>query len=108
MARAFFRDAKFLILDEPTSAVDSISEEKIFENFRENSKHKTTLIVSHRFATVRNASRILVVDQGKIVEDGTHKELMKKKGLYNEMYSRQVGKNYEGINISHQQDGTVK
>jgi ABC-type multidrug transport system fused ATPase/permease subunit len=92
MARAFFRDAKFLILDEPTSAVDSISEEKIFENFRENSKHKTTLIVSHRFATVRNAGRILVVDQGKIVEDGTHKELMKKKGLYNEMYSKQVGK----------------
>lgn len=93
MARAFFRDAKFLILDEPTSAVDSISEEKIFENFRENSKHKTTLIVSHRFATVRNANRILVIDQGKIVEDGPHKELMKQKGLYSEMYSKQVGKN---------------
>ena len=92
MARAFFRDAKFLILDEPTSAVDSISEEKIFENFRENSKHKTTLIVSHRFATVRNAGRILVVNQGKIIEDGTHKELMKRKGLYNEMYSKQVDK----------------
>ncbi|MBP8979192.1 ABC transporter ATP-binding protein [Candidatus Dojkabacteria bacterium] len=93
MARAFFRDAKFLILDEPTSAVDSISEEKIFENFRENSKHKTTLIVSHRFATVRNANRILVIDQGKIVEDGPHKELMKQKGLYSEMYSKQVGQN---------------
>jgi ATP-binding cassette subfamily B protein len=92
MARAFFRDAKFLILDEPTSAVDSISEEKIFENFRENSKHKTTLIVSHRFATVRNAGRILVIDQGRIIEDGSHKELMKQKGLYNEMYSKQVGK----------------
>lgn len=92
MARAFFRDAKFLILDEPTSAVDSISEEKIFENFRENSKHKTTLIVSHRFATVRNANRILVIDKGRIAEDGPHKELMKQKGLYSEMYSKQVGR----------------
>lgn len=91
MARAFFRNAKFLILDEPTSAVDSISEEKIFENFRENSKHKTTLIVSHRFATVKNAERILVIDQGKIIEDGTHKQLIETKGLYNEMYSKQVG-----------------
>lgn len=91
MARAFFRNAKFLILDEPTSAVDSISEEKIFENFRENSKHKTTLIVSHRFATVKNAERILVIDQGKIIEDGTHKQLIEMKGLYNEMYSKQVG-----------------
>ncbi len=91
IARAFFRDAKLLILDEPTSSVDSISEEKIFENLRKNADHMTTFIVSHRFATVRKAARILVVDNGKIVEDGNHKELMSKAGLYSQMYNKQVG-----------------
>lgn len=91
IARAFFRDAKLLVLDEPTSSVDSISEEKIFENIRKNADHMTTFIVSHRFATVRKAARILVVDNGKIVEDGNHKELMSKAGLYSQMYNKQVG-----------------
>jgi len=91
IARAFFRDAKLLILDEPTSSVDSISEEKIFENLRENADYMTTFIVSHRFATVRKAARILVVDDGKIVEDGKHKDLMSKNGLYSQMYNKQVG-----------------
>lgn len=91
IARAFFRDARLLILDEPTSAVDSISEEKIFENLRENSKRRTTFIVSHRFATVRKAGRILVVEGGEIVEDGTHLQLMRKDGLYKKMYEKQIG-----------------
>lgn len=93
IARAFFRDAKLLILDEPTSAVDSIAEEMIFENLRENAEHKTTFIVSHRFATVRKAERILVVEDGKILEEGNHTELMMRNGLYKNMYSKQVGKN---------------
>ena len=92
IARAFFRDAKLLILDEPTSAVDSIAEEMIFENLRENAEHKTTFIVSHRFATVRKAERILVVEDGKILEEGNHSELMKRDGLYRNMYNKQVGK----------------
>jgi ATP-binding cassette subfamily B protein len=92
IARAFYRDAKLLILDEPTSAVDALSEEKIFDNIRENAKNKTTLIVSHRFATVRKAKRIIVIDNGKIVEDGNHEALMKMDGLYANMYRTQVEK----------------
>lgn len=92
IARAFYRDAKLLILDEPTSAVDALSEEKIFDSIRENAKNKTTLIVSHRFATVRKAKRILVIDNGKIVEDGNHESLMKNNGLYSQMYNTQVNK----------------
>lgn len=91
IARAFFRKSKLLILDEPTSAVDSISEEKIFESIRENAKNTTTIIVSHRFATVRKAQRIIVIDEGTIVEDGNHEKLLKKNGLYSEMYNKQVG-----------------
>lgn len=93
IARAFYRNAKLLILDEPTSAVDALSEEKIFDSIRANSKNKTTLIVSHRFATVRKAKRIIVIDKGKIVEDGNHDELMKANGLYACMYNTQAGNN---------------
>lgn len=91
IARAFFRNAKLLILDEPTSGVDSISEEKIFENIRENAQDRTTVIVSHRFATVRKAGRILVIDDGRITEDGDHPTLLKQDGLYARMYNKQVG-----------------
>jgi ABC-type multidrug transport system fused ATPase/permease subunit len=91
IARAFFRNAKLLILDEPTSAVDSISEEKIFENIRRNAEHRTTIIVSHRFATVRKAQRIIVINDGKVIEDGNHTTLLGNKSLYAEMYNKQVG-----------------
>ncbi len=91
IARAFFRNAKLLILDEPTSGVDSISEEKIFENIRKNAQNRTTVIVSHRFATVRKAGRILVIDDGRIAEDGDHTTLLKQNGLYAQMYNKQVG-----------------
>ena len=90
IARVFYRRSKLLILDEPTSAVDAIAEERIFDNIRKNAKGQTAVIVSHRFATVRKARRILVIDEGKVVEDGDHKELMSKDGLYKEMYSKQV------------------
>ena len=89
IARAFYRDAKLLILDEPTSAVDAISEEKIFDNIRRNATNKTTLIISHRFSTVKKANKIIVIDKGKIVEEGNHESLMKNKGLYSEMYLKQ-------------------
>ena len=95
IARAFFRSSKLLILDEPTSAVDALSEEKIFDSIRANAKNKTTLIVSHRFATVRKAKRIIVIDKGRIVEDGNHEDLMKQKGLYAEMYNTQAGEKEE-------------
>lgn len=90
LARAFFRDAPLLILDEPTSAIDAKAEYEIFENVQKLQKDKTVIIISHRFSTVRNADRILVLDEGKIIEEGNHEVLMKKKGLYNELFTIQA------------------
>lgn len=90
LARAFFRDAPILILDEPTSAIDAKAEYEIFQKVGELQKDKTVLIISHRFSTVRNANRILVLEGGKIVEEGNHKELMKKSGLYAELFELQA------------------
>jgi ATP-binding cassette subfamily B protein len=90
LARAFYRDANVLILDEPTAAIDAKAEYEIFNNIFEHYQKRTALIVSHRFSTVRRADRIVVVDQGKIVEQGSHKELMNIKGLYHEMFTKQA------------------
>lgn len=91
LARALFRDAGILILDEPTSAVDAKSEYEIFKTLKEHSKNKTTIIISHRFSTVRRAKTIYVMRAGQIIEQGTHFELMKnKKGLYKEMFDKQA------------------
>ena len=94
IARAFFRQPNVLILDEPTSAVDAKSEYVIFKNILEKQKGKTTLIISHRFSTVRKAEKIIVLDHGKIVESGTHDDLIAKNGLYKEMFELQA----EGYN----------
>ncbi len=95
LARAFFNDSPILVLDEPTSAIDPKAEYEIFERLFEYAKEKTVLIVSHRFSTVRNADRIIVVEKGNIIEDGTHEELMKKKkGVYKNAFELQK-KGYE-------------
>ncbi|MFA5966927.1 MAG: ABC transporter ATP-binding protein [Patescibacteria group bacterium] len=80
LARAFFKNAPSLILDEPTSAIDPRAEFEIFERLFEFTKGKTVIIISHRFSTVRNAQRIIVLDQGKIIEEGSHESLMQKEG----------------------------
>lgn len=90
LARAFYRQANLLILDEPTSAIDAKAEYEIFNNIFEHYKNKSTIIVSHRFSTVRRADRIVVLDAGKIIEEGTHVELMKNKSLYHELFSKQA------------------
>lgn len=90
LARAFYRDAKMLILDEPTSAIDAKAEYDIFNNIFEHYQDKTTLIVSHRFSTVRRANRILVLTDGSITEQGSHTQLMKLKGSYYELFSKQA------------------
>jgi ATP-binding cassette subfamily B protein len=90
LARAFFRNAPLLILDEPTSAIDAKAEYEIFENVQKLQKDKTVIIISHRFSTVRNADRILVLDEGKIIEEGNHEKLMDKKGLYAELFELQA------------------
>lgn len=91
LARAFFRNSNILILDEPTSAIDAKAEYEIFQKVNEMQKEKTTIIISHRFSTVKKAKRIYVIDKGKIIEQGSHKELMKiKKGEYKEMFDLQA------------------
>jgi ATP-binding cassette subfamily B protein len=88
-ARALFREAPFLILDEPSSALDAETEFEIFNRFREIVKGKTSILISHRFTNVRLADRIIVLNKGAVEETGTHGELMMKKGLYYNMYTKQ-------------------
>lgn len=90
LARAFFRNAPILILDEPTSAIDAKAEYEIFEKVQHLQKDKTVIIISHRFSTVRNADRIFVLDNGKIIEKGNHKQLMQQNGLYAELFNIQA------------------
>ena len=90
LARALTRDAQLLILDEPTAALDVRSEHDIYTRFQELTKEKTTVLISHRMSTVRMAERILVLDDGKVIEEGTHEELMKDNGLYARFYTLQA------------------
>ncbi len=94
IARAFFRSPNVLILDEPTASVDAVSEYEIFKNIIKKQENKTTVIISHRFSTVRKAEKIIVLDHGKIVESGTHDELIAENGIYKEMFELQA----EGYN----------
>lgn len=90
IARAFYEEAPVLILDEPTSAIDAEAEYEIFNNLEKSYKDKTLILVSHRFSTVRNAHKILVVDNGKIIEEGSHQELIGKNGRYASMFNTQA------------------
>ena len=90
IARAFFRSPNVLILDEPTSSVDAKSEYEIFRNIIKKQEHKTTIIISHRFSTVRKAEKIIVLDAGRIKEQGTHEELVRQNGIYKEMFELQA------------------
>jgi ATP-binding cassette subfamily B protein len=90
IARAYMRDADVLILDEPTSALDARSEYEVFQRFRDLSAGKTTLLISHRFSTVRMADRIIVLEGGRIIEAGTHQGLLAHKGRYSEMFELQA------------------
>lgn len=90
LARAFFKDAQILCLDEPTAAVDAKTEYQLFKKFENLTKNKTSILISHRFSTVRMSHKIVVIDKGKIVEEGTHRELMNRKGLYAKMFRLQA------------------
>ena len=90
MARAFMTDAPILILDEPTAALDAIAEYELFEKFRSLTAGKMTFFVSHRFSTVQLADRIVVLENSKIVEVGSHPQLIRQNGLYAEMFLKQA------------------
>jgi ATP-binding cassette subfamily B protein len=90
LARAFIRDARILILDEPTSSLDAQAEYEVFAHFRELTEGKTAIFISHRFSTVRLADRIFVIENGTILESGSHRELMELDGRYAELFNLQA------------------
>lgn len=89
IARALLKNSPILILDDALSAVDTDTEEQILRNLKANRQGKTTLIIAHRISTIQNADHILVLDEGKIAEYGTHEELMERHGLYRSIYEKQ-------------------
>jgi ATP-binding cassette subfamily B protein len=90
LARAYLREAQVLILDEPTAALDARAEFEVFERFVDLTKGKMALLISHRFSTVRMAGRILVLEEGKIAEQGNHDELVSRGGRYAELFELQA------------------
>lgn len=90
LARAYMRDAQLLILDEPTAALDARSERNVYQRFAELTAGKMSLLISHRFSTVRMADRIFVLDSGRIVEQGSHHQLLSCGGRYAELYELQA------------------
>ena len=95
IARAILKDPRILILDEATSALDTESERVVQEALNRLMVGRTSIIIAHRLSTIKNADRILVLDKGKLVEDGTHEELMEKNGLYAHLYQIQYRTNEE-------------
>ena len=90
LARTFFRDAPLVILDEPTAALDAKAEHELFARIGELFADRSVLLISHRFSTVRSADRIYVLADGRLVESGTHEELMTVGGTYAELFTLQA------------------
>jgi ATP-binding cassette subfamily B protein len=90
LARAFFRDAPFVILDEPTAALDARAESRLFERLGELLEGRSVVLISHRFSSVRSADRIYVLHEGRVVEEGSHEELIERGGLYAELFALQA------------------
>ena len=86
IARAFLKDAPILLLDEPTSALDPTTEHHIMETIAELMKGRTTLIITHRISTIHSLGRVVVIKEGRLVEDGTGPELLAKDGAYATLY----------------------
>ena len=98
IARAFYSTSDILILDEPTASLDPIAEQEIFNQFDKLREDKTTIFVSHRLSSATVATKIIVLEYGALIEEGTHKELMEKKGKYYELFSTQAARYIENSN----------
>jgi ATP-binding cassette subfamily B protein len=90
LARAYLRDSQLLVLDEPTASLDARSEREVFQRFAELTEGKMALLISHRFSTVRMADRILVLEDGRIAEDGSHSDLLGRGQRYSKMFELQA------------------
>ncbi len=90
IARAFLKDAPVLILDEATSHLDAVNEQAVRQALEELMAQRTTLVIAHRLSTVRGADQIVALDQGRVVETGTHSELLAKGGLYAQLVAHQL------------------
>jgi len=90
LARAYIRDAQVLVLDEPTAALDARAEYEVFIRFSELTTARTAVLISHRFSTVRMADRIVVLSEGRVLDQGTHNELVSRSGLYQELFTMQA------------------
>lgn len=90
IARAIYKDAPFLIMDEPTAALDPLSECEVYQKFEQMVGKKTALYISHRLASCRFCEDILVFDQGKVVQRGSHLELVKEEGVYQKLWKAQA------------------
>ncbi len=90
LARAFYRDPRVLVLDEPTSSIDAEAESKIFAKLEGLPKDRTVILISHRFSTVRQADKIVIIEDGKLSEMGTHRELLKENGTYARLFKLQA------------------
>ena len=90
IARAILRDPRILILDDALSSVDTITEERILHHLSEIMRGRTTILISHRVSTVKDADRIFVLEHGSVVEQGSHTELLQQGGYYADLYQKQL------------------
>ena len=104
VARAFVRECPFKVFDEPSSALDPIAEAQLFDNIYESCRKNTLVFISHRLSSVQNADWVYLLSDGTVKEEGTHRKLMEKKGLYADMYTKQA-KNYHAVSSDHPAGG---
>lgn len=103
LARALYKDGAILVLDEPTAALDPLAEDHIYKKYHEMTAGKTAVFISHRLASTRFCDRILFLEKGKMIEEGTHEQLLKRGGAYAEMYEIQSRYYQEGRDLRHEE-----